>query len=63
MRRLLDGDRLMKPAEVAAIFGCDKTTVVRWAAAGRIKRVLTPGGQVRLWESEVRALLAERTAP
>lgn len=50
-------DPLLTPAEVAAIFRVDPRTVTRWARAGRISRVLTPGGHGRFRESEVRALL------
>lgn len=52
-----DGDRLMKPGEVAAEFRVDPKTVTRWAAAGRIHSIRTPGGHRRFWESEVRAIL------
>lgn len=49
-------DRLMTPGEVAALFRVDPKTVTRWAAAGRIGSIRTPGGQRRFWESEVLAL-------
>ena len=52
-----DGDRLLKPYEVAALFGVDPKTVTRWAAAGRIGSIRTPGGHLRFRESEVRELL------
>ena len=35
----------------------DPKTVTRWAAAGRISSIRTPGGHRRFRESEVRALL------
>ena len=50
-------DRLMTPGEVASLFRVDPKTVTRWAAAGRIGSVRTPGGHRRFRESEVRALL------
>ena len=50
-------DRLMTPGEVAALFRVDPKTVTRWAVAGRIGSVRTPGGHRRFRESEVRALL------
>lgn len=50
-------DRLLTPGEVAALFRVDPKTVTRWAAAGKIARIRTPGGHSRFRESEVRALL------
>ena len=50
-------DRLMTPGEVARIFRVDPKTVTRWAAAGRIGSIRTPGGHRRIRESEVNALL------
>jgi excisionase family DNA binding protein len=52
------GERLLTPGEVAALFRVDPKTVTRWAAAGRISSIRTPGGHRRFRESEVRALLA-----
>lgn len=54
-------DRLLTPGEVAALFRVDPKTVTRWAAAGRIGSIRTPGGHRRFRESEVRALLAGET--
>ena len=51
------GDRLLTPGEVAALFRVDPKTVTRWAAAGRIGSIRTPGGHRRFREYEVRALL------
>jgi len=51
------GDRLLTPGEVAALFRVDPKTETRWAAAGRISSIRTPGGHRRFRESEVRALL------
>ena len=50
-------DRLMTPGEVAALFRVDPKTVSRWAIAGRIPSVRTPGGHRRFRESDVRSLL------
>lgn len=52
-----DGGKLMTSAEVAALFRVDPKTVTRWALAGRITSIRTPGGHRRFRESEVRALL------
>lgn len=57
----LPDDRLLTPGEVARLFRVDPKTVTRWAAAGRIGSIRTPGGHRRFRESEVRELLeAER---
>ena len=55
----MDGqsDRLLTPGEVAALFRVDPKTVTRWAAAGRISSIRTPGGHRRYREAEIRALL------
>jgi excisionase family DNA binding protein len=53
-------ERLLTPAEVAALIGVDPKTVNRWASTGRLPFIKTPGGHRRYRESEVRALLAER---
>lgn len=50
-------DRLMTPGEVAALFRVDPKTVTRWAAAGRIGSIRTPGGHRRFRKSEVMALV------
>ena len=51
-------ERLLTPGEVASLFRVDPKTVTRWAAAGRISSIRTPGGHRRFRESEVRALLS-----
>jgi excisionase family DNA binding protein len=55
------GERLLTPGEVAALFRVDPKTVTRWATAGRIGSIRTPGGHRRFREAEVMALLAELT--
>jgi excisionase family DNA binding protein len=55
------GGRLLTPGEVAALFRVDPKTVTRWATAGRIGSIRTPGGHRRFRESEVNQLLAELT--
>jgi excisionase family DNA binding protein len=55
-------DRLLTPAEVALLFGVDPKTVTRWAVAGLIGSIRTPGGHRRFRESEVTAYLLEQTA-
>lgn len=56
-------DRLLTPGEVADKFRVDPKTVTRWAAAGRIGSIRTPGGHRRFRESEVRALLEGGDTP
>lgn len=55
----LQTGRLLTPSEVAALFRVDPKTVTRWAAAGRLASVRTPGGHRRFWESDVSALLGQ----
>ena len=56
-------ERLLTPGEVAALFRVDPKTVTRWASAGRLGSIRTPGGHRRFRETEVRALLAALTTP
>jgi len=51
-------DRLLTPAEVAAMFRVDPKTVTRWAKAGRLSSIRTLGGHRRYKASEVESLLA-----
>jgi len=43
------------------MFRVDPKTVTRWAAAGRIGSIRTPGGHLRFRESEVNQLLVALT--
>ncbi|MQA13692.1 MAG: BldC family transcriptional regulator [Pseudonocardiaceae bacterium] len=56
-------ERLLTPGEVATLFRVDPKTVTRWASAGRIGSIRTPGGHRRFREAEVRDLLAALTSP
>ncbi|PID53640.1 MAG: MerR family DNA-binding transcriptional regulator [Micrococcales bacterium] len=58
-----NGERLMTPQEVAAMFSVSPKTVARWAAAGKISAVRTLGGHRRYRESEALALLRAQTYP
>jgi excisionase family DNA binding protein len=63
-RTVPDAERLLTPAEVAAMFRVDPKTVTRWARDGRLTSVRTLGGHRRYRESEVLALLrAARSVP
>jgi len=55
-------ERLLPPGEVASLFRVDPKTVTRWASAGRIGSIRTPGGHRRFRESEVRTMLANLTS-
>jgi len=54
-------ERLLTPGEVGAMFRVDPKTVTRWASAGRLGSIRTPGGHRRFREAEVRQLLATLT--
>lgn len=54
-------ERLLTPGEVAALFRVDPKTVTRWASAGRLGSIRTPGGHRRFRESEVQALIVALT--
>lgn len=56
-----NAERLLTPGEVALMFRVDPKTVTRWASAGRIGSIRTPGGHRRFRETEVRALLSDLT--
>lgn len=47
----------MTPAEVARLFRVDPKTVTRWAMAGKIRSIRTPGGHRRFFETDVKELL------
>src|SRR5260370_41525343 len=50
-------NRLLTPAEVAAMLRVDPKTVTRWARGGKLSSIRTPGGHRRYGESEVRGFL------
>jgi excisionase family DNA binding protein len=50
-------NRLLTPAEVAVMLRVDPKTVTRWARAGKLDSIRTPGGHRRYSESEVRSFL------
>ena len=57
-----DSERLLTPAEVAALFRVDPKTVTRWAKAGKIGSIRTLGGHRRFHEAEIMHLLSAGTA-
>jgi excisionase family DNA binding protein len=56
-----NGEKLLTPAEVAAMFRVDPKTVTRWAKAGKLSSIRTLGGHRRYREAEIRSLLEEST--
>jgi excisionase family DNA binding protein len=56
-------DRPLPPREVAAMFGVHPRTVKRWADAGKLPVITTPGGQSRYRPSDVERLIEGRKTP
>lgn len=56
-------DRLLTPAEVAALFRVDPKTVTRWAKDGHLQSIRTIGGHRRYRETVVRRLLEPAPEP
>lgn len=54
----LPPDALLRPGQVAVLFGVSPKTVSRWAEAGRLPVVRTTGGHRRFRAGHVDALLA-----
>lgn len=50
-------DELLTPAEVAAILFVDPKTVTRWARAGKLDAIRTPGGHRRYLRADVMAIM------
>ena len=58
----IDGrSQLLTPGEVALMFRVDPKTVTRWASAGRIGSVRTPGGHRRFLKADIDLLLDRLT--
>lgn len=52
---------LLKPKEVAEIFKVSTEQVYNWIRGKKIKSINTPGGGIRILESEVRKFLKENS--
>jgi excisionase family DNA binding protein len=50
-------DDLLTSADVAQLFGVDRTTIEMWAKHRRIPALRTPGGQLRFRAHEILSLL------
>lgn len=48
---------LMTPSEVGKALKVDAKTVTRWVTLGRLRGIKTPGGQIRLYAEDVRAIV------
>lgn len=48
---------LLRPAEVASLFGVGAKTVTRWANTGKLPYIMTPGGHRRYDRDAVFAYL------
>lgn len=55
-----DDEGLLTPGEVACLLYVDPKTVTRWALAGKLDAIRTPGGHRRYRRSEVLAILGGR---
>jgi excisionase family DNA binding protein len=55
--------QLLTPSEVAVIFRVSPNTVTRWANAGKLAVIFTPGGTRRYSEAQVLALRAGVPGP
>lgn len=59
----MQGESLLTPKEVAALFRVDTKTVTRWAKSGKLSSIRTLGGHRRYRESEVMALMESSEEP
>jgi len=51
-------EALLRPREVAALFGVRPTTIARWAREGRLTPLFAPGGHRRYRPAEIREVLS-----
>jgi excisionase family DNA binding protein len=58
-----DHEQLLRPREVAEIFGVRTTTIARWARESRLTPFRTPGGHRRYSRDTVVRLLAQDATP
>lgn len=57
------GQRFLTPGEVATMFRVDPKTVTRWAAAGKLNSIKTPGGHRRFDQTYIEGLLSASHNP
>jgi excisionase family DNA binding protein len=53
----ITSEELLSPGEVAHLFGVDPKTVTRWAQAGKLTSIRTPGNHRRYSALEVYTML------
>lgn len=62
----ITSETLLSPGEVAHLFGVDPKTVTRWAQAGKLTSIRTPGNHRRYSALEIYRMLdasrVERTS-
>ncbi len=58
----IESEPMLTPGQVARLFSVDPQTVGRWAKAGKLPFVRTPGGTRRFPEAAVRAFLNPSSA-
>ena len=56
-RSSLEPEKLLTPAECAAIWKVDPKTVTRWAKAGKVHSIRTIGGHRRFFLREIEAMI------
>jgi len=56
-------DDLLRPREVAKLFGVRPTTIARWAREGKLTPLLTPGGHRRYSRTAVHHMLDANHKP
>lgn len=61
-RLVTSDDDLLRPNEVAELFGVRTPTIARWAREGRLTAMLTPGGHRRYRRDAIRGLLTQEPA-
>ena len=59
----MDDVKLLTASEVGAMFRVDSKTVNRWANAGRIPFIRTPGRHLRFREDQIRPLITGDPPP
>ena len=52
-------ERLMRPAEVAVLFGVNPKTITRWARIGKLPSIRTRGGHRRFASEDIYRILGE----
>ena len=59
MMDLLPNKKQFRADEVASLFGVTTKTVYRWIEEEKLKAEKTPGGQLRIWRSELQKFLKD----